>query len=476
MINKTKFKQLLLLLLVFTFSATITFGQTCGDINVDGSRNIVDALLVAQCYVGLTSCPSAYIGDVNCDGQVNIVDALLIAQLYVGLISILNCCGETPTPTPAAVTLEIQAEDATWDDAVVESDHSGYTGSGYVNTENTSGVWIEWTIDVSNAANAVCVFRYANEGSDRPMDLSVNGNVQTSLSFPDSGGWTSWSTQTGDIILAGGSNAIRLTTTSANGAPNMDKMDITISGGIVVTPEPTPIVTPGPTSETGDLFIDDYVPENNRDLWEEYIAELDYVVETGGNGGTRTITHTILVRQGTTYDGQGETLIAEGMGDGSQDEGQKPLFLLEPGATLKNVTIGFPGCDGIHMLGDNTLDNVNWPDVGEDAASVRSYFPGGDINISNGYANNAADKVFQFNRECVVRVTNFTSSNISKFIRQNGGTTFPLTIYLDTVTVNNFGECIVRSDSPNCYVYYRNLSSNESQSDWWRLETTPQQY
>ena len=128
------------------------------------------------------------------------------------------------------------------------------------------------------------------------------------------------------------------------------------------------------------------------------------------------------------------------------------------------------------MMGDNTLDNVDWPDVGEDAASVRSYFPGGDINISNGSAYDAADKVFQFNKECVVRITNFTSSDIGKFIRQNGGTTFKLTIYLDTVTVNNFGESIVRSDSPNCHVYYRNLKSNEPESDWWRLETTPQQF
>ena len=85
--SKTKFIRLLILLLVFTFSATITFSQNWGDINTDGSTNIVDALLIAQCYVGLTSCPSDDIGDVNCDGQVNIVDALLIAQLYVRLIS-----------------------------------------------------------------------------------------------------------------------------------------------------------------------------------------------------------------------------------------------------------------------------------------------------------------------------------------------------------------------------------------------------
>jgi mannan endo-1,4-beta-mannosidase len=58
-----------------------------GDANNDGTVNIVDALLIAQCYVGLTACPGLDVGDTNCDGSITIVDALLIAQYYVGLIS-----------------------------------------------------------------------------------------------------------------------------------------------------------------------------------------------------------------------------------------------------------------------------------------------------------------------------------------------------------------------------------------------------
>ena len=73
---KINLKQLLLLLLVFTFSATITFGQNCGDDNGDGFTDIVDALLIAQCYVDLRSCPSADIGDVDCSGSIDIVDSL----------------------------------------------------------------------------------------------------------------------------------------------------------------------------------------------------------------------------------------------------------------------------------------------------------------------------------------------------------------------------------------------------------------
>ena len=143
--NKTKLKQLLLLLLIFTFSATITFGQNCGDINSDGSTNIVDALLIAQCYVSLISCPSADIGDVNCDGQVNIVDALLIAQLYVGLISTLDCCGETPPPIPQPVEETVFAVNCggnaytSSDDTVYAADTGFSGGTGYDNGASVSG-------------------------------------------------------------------------------------------------------------------------------------------------------------------------------------------------------------------------------------------------------------------------------------------------------------------------------------------------
>jgi hypothetical protein len=63
-----------------------------GDVNGSGGVDIVDALLVAQYYVGLN--PSNFnsaLADVNCSGGVDIVDALLVAQFYVGLLSTFPC-------------------------------------------------------------------------------------------------------------------------------------------------------------------------------------------------------------------------------------------------------------------------------------------------------------------------------------------------------------------------------------------------
>ncbi len=63
-----------------------------GDVNTNGTIDIVDALLVAQYYVGLNPASfNANAADTNCSGSIDIVDALLIAQRYVGLISQFPC-------------------------------------------------------------------------------------------------------------------------------------------------------------------------------------------------------------------------------------------------------------------------------------------------------------------------------------------------------------------------------------------------
>jgi arabinoxylan arabinofuranohydrolase len=65
---------------------------TLGDVNGSATIDIVDALLIAQYYVGLN--PSGFVAanaDVNCSGSIDIVDALLVAQYYVGLITSFTC-------------------------------------------------------------------------------------------------------------------------------------------------------------------------------------------------------------------------------------------------------------------------------------------------------------------------------------------------------------------------------------------------
>jgi hypothetical protein len=208
-----------------------------------------------------------------------------------------------------------------------------------------------------------------------------------------------------------------------------------------------------PTGSRGEDY-DDWM---NEEIGTPVVATA--AVEDG------SIEAPILVPEGAIYDGGGQRIRPSIPGcDGSQGESQPPVFILVPGAGVKNVTIEPPACDGIHMLGDNTLENIEWTDVGEDAASVRSYFPGGAIDITGGSARSADDKVFQFNAPVQVTITDFTATDISKLIRQNGGEDFEMSVHLVDVNVSDCGEAVVRA-GPNCEFTHENVTAD---CDLWR--------
>jgi hypothetical protein len=95
---KAKIACIIFILLVLCVGQA--FSQQCGDVNSSESIDIVDALIIAQAYVGLNPVNyNSSVADVNADGGIDIVDALLVAQYYVGLTSSLNCGTQTAVPT-----------------------------------------------------------------------------------------------------------------------------------------------------------------------------------------------------------------------------------------------------------------------------------------------------------------------------------------------------------------------------------------
>ncbi|XXZ11045.1 pectate lyase [Sorangium sp. So ce315] len=179
----------------------------------------------------------------------------------------------------------------------------------------------------------------------------------------------------------------------------------------------------------------------------------------GGGGGTVTgsggvVNATIVVRSGQTYDGGGRRFIAgSALGDGSQSESQKPVFKLENGAVLRNVVLGAPAADGIHTYGNVTLENIVWEDIGEDALTIKQ---SGTVVLNGGSAVNGDDKVFQINAPSTFRVSNFRASNAGKFIRQNGGTTFKVDVFIDRCDISRMDEAIFRTDSSTSTVTMTN--------------------
>src|SRR6188768_1651073 len=165
---------------------------------------------------------------------------------------------------------------------------------------------------------------------------------------------------------------------------------------------------------------------------------------TCSSSGSQSISATVRVTSGT-YDGGCKTFNPSGdLGDGSQEEGQDPAFRVENGATLRNVILGNNGVDGVHFYNGGNLQNFRWTNVGEDAFTIKS---SGTVNISGISGYNGEDKFGQINAASTVNISNCIVDNMAKFIRQNGGTTFKITVNADRCQISNMKEGVFRSDS-----------------------------
>jgi len=170
-----------------------------------------------------------------------------------------------------------EAENATISQGTVANNHTGYTGTGFVDYTNTTGSYVEFTVNSPNAGSARLDFRYAFDAPDsRPMDVTVNGTTAVSnLAFPTTGSWTTWQTATTTVNLKAGSNKVRATATTANGGPNLDNLTVTPNN--VDTTPPTP---------PSNLVVSDITPTTAHFAWAaatDDTSVVRYEVNRGGN-------------------------------------------------------------------------------------------------------------------------------------------------------------------------------------------------
>jgi glucose/arabinose dehydrogenase len=121
-----------------------------------------------------------------------------------------------------------EAENATISQGVVESNHAGFTGTGFVNYANVAGGYVQWTVTAAQTGAATLTFRYANgTATNRPMAVAVNGaTAAASLAFPGTGAWTTWATRSVTVNLNAGANTVRATGTTSAGGPNVDSLTL----------------------------------------------------------------------------------------------------------------------------------------------------------------------------------------------------------------------------------------------------------
>ncbi|MGW2747254.1 PQQ-dependent sugar dehydrogenase [Streptomyces sp. NPDC001450] len=144
----------------------------------------------------------------------------------------------------ALAATDYQAEDARISQGAVATNHTGYTGTGFVDYTNIKGSYVEFTVNAAAAGTAAVTLRYANGTStDRPMDISVGGTVAApAVSFPATADWNTWATRTVNVPLTAGSNTIRAVATTADGGPNLDRISV---GAATDTQAPTRPGRPG---------------------------------------------------------------------------------------------------------------------------------------------------------------------------------------------------------------------------------------
>ncbi|MCF3641589.1 pectate lyase [Rhizobium sp. TRM95111] len=172
-----------------------------------------------------------------------------------------------------------------------------------------------------------------------------------------------------------------------------------------------------------------------------------------------------IIVDGGVFDGKGATYTASSkLGDGSQAEGQQPIFILKNGATLKNVDLSENGADGIHVYSGATIENVNWLDVGEDALTVKS---AGDVNIIGGSARGATDKIFQVNADSTIHIKDFDADGFTSLVRTNGGKQLDIDLTIEGGNFSN-GANLFRTDSSTASVTFLGDIALDNVKNWKR--------
>lgn len=187
------------------------------------------------------------------------------------------------------------------------------------------------------------------------------------------------------------------------------------------------------------------------------------------------VSRTIIIGKGETVDYNFTRLIPDKkLGDGSQKESQRPVITLMKGACVKRVILGGKGADGIHCRGNNTLSDVWFEDVGEDAITVQ----GANVRWIGGGARKAEDKIVQINHKGPFHGENLYFENFYTGVRGDGSKEHSETPF--RVTLKNIGArdgiCLLRFSSKGARgemqgIFHDNVKNlgradNGSKIDW----------
>ena len=161
------------------------------------------------------------INDLICNAQINL-DCHGDLNGSASIDSCGICVGGETGRSPC--TAKVEAEAACEVDGIsLETENTGYSGDGYINTDNQLGASVSWILNTVDDSKATLAFRYANGGSSaRDGDLFINGVNTGAVTLAATGSWTNWELSTVQVPLSSGSNEVKLVATSSDGLANLD--------------------------------------------------------------------------------------------------------------------------------------------------------------------------------------------------------------------------------------------------------------
>lgn len=206
--------------IIFTYSSGVS---SPGDLQVSLEGTVLGTFTDISNSGGWTTFTTSTLSGVSVDGG---NDKVLKLELVNGAGFDIDAI-EFVIPTQPCDPVTIQAEDAiVGGGTLIESNHSGYNGSGFVNMPSSGG-YVEFSnIDGCAGGDFTLSYRYALVSSDRTGSLIING-VSQNLTMTGTGGWTTWQTADVTISLDENTNNIIRFESNGNDFGNLDEITLT---------------------------------------------------------------------------------------------------------------------------------------------------------------------------------------------------------------------------------------------------------
>ena len=155
----------------------------------------------------------------------SVTAAILAFSLLTGLSWLPKSVAHAQTYSQS----QYEAETASLHNVSTNTNHTSYTGSGFVDGFGKIGDFVQFTINVATAEDTTLRFRYSNyTGSTNVREIYVDGNFVSNAYFADTGNWDVWNTTDVGTALSSGSHTVKVAVEkSADGYINLDNLIVT---------------------------------------------------------------------------------------------------------------------------------------------------------------------------------------------------------------------------------------------------------